>query len=110
MNAKPFPFFFSLFLMACLTSFTALADAPANDETTSVSTAELEIQINALTERLETLKEAKKHAVTKDEKQLIKHEIRDVKKEAKALKQQASGGIYIGSGVLIVALLLILLL
>lgn len=110
MNTKPVLFFLSFCLMACFTSLTALADSPANDKTTSVSTAELEVKINALSERMKTLKEAKKHAVTRDEKQLIRHEIRDVKKEAKALKQQVSGGIYIGSGVLIVALLLILLL
>lgn len=110
MNAKPVLLLLSLGFFACFISFPTLADAPAEDNVTTLNKADLEAKIYALTERIELLKDAKKQAVDREEKREIRHEIRDIKKEAKALKQQASGGIYIGSGVLIVALLLILLL
>ena len=109
MNAKPVLLLLSFSFFACFTSLPALADAP-DDNATMLSEAELKAKISALTERIETLKEAKKYAVDREEKQQIRQEIRDIKKEAKVLKQQAGGGIYIGSGVLLLAILLILLL
>ncbi len=63
-----------------------------------------------LKSRLDALKVAKKNADTQMEKQKIQDEIKDIKKEAKQLKQQASGGIYIGAGALVVLLVLLLLL
>jgi hypothetical protein len=54
---------------------------------------------------------AKKNATTQAEKQQIKEDIKAVKKETKALKEQAvSGGIYIGGGALLILVLLLLLL
>lgn len=110
MNAKPVLSLLFFFLFFCPISIPALADAPTNDGEIVLNGIELKAKITVLTERIEFLQEAKKHAVDKQEKKDIQHEIRDIKKEAKALKQQVSGGIYIGGGVLIVALLLILLL
>lgn len=111
MNAKPFLFFLLVCLFSSFLSLEAVAaDTPANDNATTLSDVELKVKINTLAERVQTLKEAKKNAVSKVEKKQIRHEIRDIKKEAKALKQQVSGGVYIGTGVLLVALLLILLL
>lgn len=110
MNVRPILSLLFLFLFSCSISISAMAETPTNNGETTLSETQLKAKITTLTERLEVLKEAKKRAVNKQEKRGIRHEIRDVKKEAKALKQQVSGGIYIGSGVLIVALLLILLL
>ena len=110
MKAKPFLFILSFFLLFSFSSFAYTADVPSENTKSVLSEAELKARINVLTERVEFLKEAKKQAVNKQEKRQIRHEIRDIKKEAKALKQQVGGGIYIGAGVLVVALLLILLL
>lgn len=110
MKTKPFLLFLSFFLLIVFSSDLAVADAPPSNDNSTLSEQEVKAQINNLTERISVLKAAKKQALTKAEKQQIRHEIRDIKKEARALKQQASGGIYIGGGVLLVALLLILLL
>lgn len=110
MKAKPVLFILSFFLFTCFGSFAYAVDAPTKEVKSELSETELKARINVLTEKIEVLKEAKRQAVDKQEKQQIRHEIRDIKKEAKALKQQISGGIYIGTGVLLVALLLILLL
>ncbi len=109
MKTKSFLFFFAFSFLICFSS-VAVADTPTNDGNTALAEKEIRAKIDVLTERITDLKKAKKHATTKVERQQIRHEIRDVKKEAKALKQQVSGGIYIGTGVLLVALLLILLL
>jgi hypothetical protein len=110
MNAKPILFILSFFLLSSFASFGTSIDAPVTEDKKALNEETLKAKIDVLTERVEILKEAKKQAVSKQEKRQIRHEIRDIKKEAKALKQQVSGGIYIGTGVLIVALLLILLL
>jgi len=108
MNAKPVLFILSFFLLFSFASFAT--STPVKEDKKVLSEEALKTKIDVLTKRVKVLKEAKKQAVSKQEKRQIRHEIRDIKKEAKALKQQVSGGIYIGSGVLIVALLLILLL
>ncbi|WKN33061.1 hypothetical protein PZB74_06850 [Porifericola rhodea] len=81
---------------------------PADEQMTK---EEYQLALEQLEERVDVLKEAKKDATTKAEKEAIRSEIKDVKEEAKALKQQAmSGGIYIGGGALLVIVLLLILL
>ena len=112
MNIKNY--FLATFL-AFLTfaGFTAFAETdPDNDGTPKKMTEkEFKVALEALTERIDVLKEARKNAGTKEEKRAVKDEIAKVKKEAKELKSQANGyGIYISTGALLVIILLILLL
>ena len=109
MKTKLFLFSLSFFLSVVFSPKLMATDLPSNSDNT-LTKQEMETKISNLTEQISVLKIAKKQALTRAEKQQIKHEIRDIKKEARALKQQAGSGIYIGGGVLLVALLLILLL
>lgn len=105
--------------LLCFFSFTILPVSAETDpvitgkepaDTKQLTKQEFEKAYETLKERTHALKEARKHARTKLEKQKINAEIKGIKEEAKALKEQLSGGVYIGSGVLLVIILLILLL
>ena len=104
------------FIVALLLTTTlqlpAFSSTVANDDPTAVTLTEAELKtaIEDLSTRVEMLKEAKKNAINRAEKKQIRSEIRDIKKEAKQLKQQANGGIYIGAGALVVIVLVLLLL
>ena len=64
-----------------------------------------------LKDHVKELKAAKKAATTKAEKQQVKNQIEATKNEIEAVKAKAlSGGIYIGSGALILIILLLILL
>ncbi|WPP48188.1 hypothetical protein [Catalinimonas niigatensis] len=103
-------FFVALFCVLNFVSFSVSAsDEPAADDQ-QMTKKEFQIALDALKERAENLKEAKKHALTQAEKKAFREEIKDVKKETRELKQQASGGIYIGGGALLVIVLLLILL
>lgn len=110
---------FSFAVLLCFFTFSVLTVSAETDPvktekeqatTKQLSKEEFKIAYKALKVKIQDLKQAKRHAETKLEKQKINAEIKGVKEEAKALKQQVSGGVYIGSGALIVILLLILLL
>ena len=100
------------FLLVAALQLPALSATTTEGDPVSVpmTEAELNTAIVDLTARVEVLKEAKKNATTRVEKKRIRAEIRDIKKEAKHLKQQANGGIYIGAGALVVIVLVLLLL
>lgn len=102
--------FFTLFF--CFFSFSSFYASASSDPTHDQMTKEeYQLALDVLKERVENLKEAKNEATTPAEKEALREEIKDVKKETRELKQQAmSGGIYIGGGALIVILLLLLLL
>lgn len=103
--------FFAVFF--CVFSFTSFnvsaSDSPVSDDH-QMTKKEFQIALDALKQRVENLKEAKKNADTRVEKEALREEIKDVKKETRELKQQASGGIYIGGGALLVIILLLILL
>lgn len=102
------------FFMLVMFPASALETDPKNEGTPEndiMTEAEYNAALIILNDRIEQLKEAKKAAKTKIEKKEVRDEIKAVKKEAKELKKQKNGaGIYIGSGALVVILLLILLL
>jgi hypothetical protein len=110
----------SLFLAAMFSIVTFITPASAATTTggeekpvKQMTEAEYTEAITLLKDRVEKLTEAKKNAKTKEEKKLLRKEIREVKNEANEMAQQRSGGgfgLYIGGGALIVILLLILLL
>lgn len=65
-------------------------------------------QVQALTARLNEIKELDRSTMSSAEKKVLRKEVRSIKKE---LKEQASGGVYLSVGaILIIVLLLILLL
>jgi len=64
-----------------------------------------------LKDKVKELKVAKKEATSKAEKKMIKEDITHVKNEIEAVKAKAlSGGIYIGSGALLLIIILLILL
>lgn len=99
-------FLFTLFGMT-----TVFANPTSEPIATDMTKQEYKAALDVLQDKVSDLRTAKKNASTKAEKQEIRAEIKGVKKEAEQLKQQAvNGGIYIGGGVLILIVLLILLL
>lgn len=109
MKAKSFFFaaLFSFFTFIGLPTFAETTSDPADKVMTE---EEFKEAYNALKDRVDYLREAKKNAQTKAEKQKVQDEIRGIKEEAKELKQQQSGGLYIGAGALLVLVVLLLLL
>ena len=106
-------FFVVSFLSAVALQTPAFAASSVNDDPVRVepmTESELKSAILDLQVRAQELREAKKNATTKAEKKQIRSQIRDIKKEAKMLKQQDNGGIYIGGGALIVLIVLLIVL
>lgn len=74
---------------------------------------ELQVKADVLLLKIQDLRSAKKMATIKTEKTAIRQEVRKLRAELKALEAEAravSGGIYIGSGALILIIILLLLL
>ncbi|MDZ4682867.1 MAG: hypothetical protein SH848_10050 [Saprospiraceae bacterium] len=78
-------------------------DPVATTSTTPVESAEVRV----LTARLTEIKEMDRSNMNTSEKKALRKEVRSIKKE---LKQQASGGVYISVGALLVVILLLVLL
>jgi hypothetical protein len=67
-----------------------------------------EARIQQIRNRVEEIKQMDKSQLTKEDRKQLRHELRDINKEAKAIEK---GGIYISvAGLVIIILLLILLL
>jgi septal ring factor EnvC (AmiA/AmiB activator) len=92
----------SLMLMVIL----AVA-APTVNAAPTVDPVEQKAQIQRLENRLEEIKAIDKTKLTKEQKKALRGEVKQIKKEIKAV----SGGVYLSIGaILLIALLLILLL
>src|SRR5690625_3583693 len=64
-----------------------------------------------LKDRVEELKMQKKAAVTREEKRAVKEKMKETKQQIKDLRSKpVSGGIYIGSGALLLLLILLIIL
>lgn len=114
---KTKPLFLKMMLLACIMLFIIPLQANDTDNSNPSNVPKLQTKeeykeaFEALLKRKDALMEAKKNANTAAERKQIKEDIQDVKKETKALKEQAlSGGIYIGAGALLILVLLLLLL
>lgn len=113
MKAKSifFTALFSFFTFAVFPTFAETTSDPTEKVVDKTMTKEeFKAAYDALKDRIDYLKEAKKNAKTKEERQKVRDEIKGVKEEAKELKQQQSGGLYIGAGALLVLVILLLLL
>lgn len=103
--------FFSLLLgLFVFSPFGAFASNDPIPEEKQMTEKEFQMAMDVLKTKVDNLKDAKREADTPAERKALRKEIKDVKKEARELKQQASGGIYIGGGALIVIILLLILL
>ena len=92
----------SLLVMAVLATA-----APSVQAAPAVDPIEQKAQIERLENRLEEIKAIDKKKLTKEQKQALRGEVKQIKKEMKAI----SGGVYLSVGaILLIALLLILLL
>lgn len=102
---------FSLFALHTLPAFAETGPGDKGKTVKEMTKEEFKEALSVLKVKAENLKDAKKNATTKEEKQKINEDIKDVKKETNMLKEQAAnGGIYIGGGALVIIVLLILLL
>ena len=104
---------FVLILLMTVLQLVAFPAPVTGDDpaATTMTEAELNTAIMNLKTRVERLQESRKNATSREEKQQMRAEIRDIKKEAKQLKQQGSSGVFIGIGIgVLLALVLVLLL
>jgi len=86
-----------------------LSALPGTPPATTPTTIPVEsAQVQVLTARLNEIKELDRSTMSSTEKKVLRKEVRSIKKE---LKEQASGGVYLSVGaILIIILLLVLLL
>ena len=81
---------------------------PTKEEVAKMSAAEKEARGNAIKLRVEEIKNMDKSTLSKTERKALKKELRELRKEAKAI---GGGGVYISlAGILIIILVLILVL
>lgn len=92
----------SLLVMAILAIATPNVSAAPKAEPTT----EQKAQLQRLENRLEEIKAIDKKKLNKEEKQALRGEVKQIKKEMKAI----SGGVYLSVGAIILIALLIILL
>lgn len=102
---KKISYFLSIILL-----FTALVPAMANraekDKEKLEVTAEKEARLNEIDRRVEEIKAMDFSEMSKNELREVKAELKDLNREAK----QASGGVYLSAGAIIIILLVLILL
>jgi predicted PurR-regulated permease PerM len=96
----------SLFvLMAIALPATAVAIVPETATVKDPAKTE-NVRVQQLTQRLEEIRNIDKSELTRMEKKNLRKEVREMKKEMKAL----SGGVYLSVGAIIIVILLLILL
>ena len=100
-----------MMLFASLTSlqtFAKTSKQALHEKVATMTEAQKEARVIEMKARVEEIKEMDKSALSSEDKKALRHELRDMNKEAKAM---GSGGIYISlAGVIIIILVLILIL
>ncbi len=79
--------------------------AEKNDKVKTEMTAEQKIQLKRITDRVEEIKAMDKSELSKDEKKALRTELKELKREAKAM----GGGVYLSVGAIIIIILLLIL-
>ena len=101
----------ALLLLASFTSIQSFAknDKRAIEEKVAAMTEDQkEARVAQIKARVEEIKNMDKSELTSEDRKALRHELRDMNKEAKSL---GSGGIYISlAGIIIIILLLIIIL
>lgn len=104
------PFLAFLFLFTLLTGSVQATDVngnmPPKEKKAELTEAQKE-RIEELTRRVEEIKGMNRSKMSKVERQDLRKELKDINKEAKAIRGQ---GIYISLGALLVVILLLILL
>jgi len=103
---KRIAYFLSIMMMFTAISPAAMANAPKKDKEKYELTAEDKARLDEIEFRVEEIKAMDFTNMSKDELRDVKRELKDLNKEAK----QASGGIYLSIGAIIVILLVFILL
>lgn len=106
-------FLFTSFLILGLNVQATTNPDDALSAEDKIKLEELEAKANQIVTKIALLKEEKKNATTKIKRKQLRADIKALKSEAKAVDAEAravSGGIYIGTGAVILILLLVLLL
>ncbi len=101
-------------ILMLLASFASVQSFAKNgkhvwqDKVAAMTEEQKEARVAEMKERVEEIKSMDKSKLTSEDRKALRHELRDMNKEAKAL---GSGGIYISlAGIIIIILLLIIIL
>lgn len=99
-----------IFMMSSAFAFVNKADSKSNSSNTSTPVATenklSEVEISRLTSRVEEIRNLDKSEMSLKEKNELKKELRDIKKNV----EKSGGSIYIGGAALILIIILIILL
>lgn len=96
----------ALFMLSFMPlQLSAVTGTPPVSTTATIPVGSAEVEV--LTARLTEIKEMDRSNMNMAEKKALRKEVRSIKKE---LKEQASGGVYISVGALLVVILLLILL
>lgn len=97
-------------MLLSLTTFSANAAAVSNNDDLNAKAATMskeakEARIKEIEFRVKEIREMDKSTLTRSEKTALKHELKDMRKEAKAM----GGGVYLSVGAIIIIILLLIL-
>ncbi|HTN18873.1 MAG TPA: hypothetical protein VL125_00285 [Pelobium sp.] len=81
--------------------------ASANDKSDKALTAEQQVKLEQLTNRVEQIRSMDKSTMSRAEKKALRAELKDMKKQANAI---SNGGIYLSVTALLVIIILLLIL
>jgi hypothetical protein len=81
--------------------------ASANDKSDKALTAEQQVKLEQLTNRVEQIRSMDKSTMSRAEKKALRSELKDMKKQANAI---SNGGIYLSVTALLVIIILLLIL
>lgn len=103
---KKLAYFLSIMILFTAVSPAAMANVPEKNEEKPELTAEETARLDEIKVRVAVIKAMDFSSMSRDELRDVKKELRDLNKEAK----QASGGIYLSVGAIIIILLVLILL
>lgn len=103
---KKIAYFLSIIFMFTSVAPAAMAKENKKDKEKTELTAEEQARLDEIEFRVDEIKAMNFSEMSKDELRNVKKELKDLNKEAK----QASGGIYLSVGAIIVILLVLILL
>ena len=105
MTIKKFLRIVSIGMLLTITIPAYSASSLYGSPKTSTTTNNEEPRVQQLIQRLENIKDMNKSELTNSEKRNLRKEVKDIKKEMKAL----SGGVYLSVGAIIIVILLLIL-
>ena len=101
---KKFIYSLALIFMLGVSANTVLA-AEKSEKNKTEMTAEQKVQLKRITDRVEEIRDMDKSNLTKSDRKELRKELREMKKEARAM----GGGVYLSVGAIIIIILLLIL-